>query len=91
MAADPSEGVYVPTTDAPVPGDRRVELRRAADGRVLLFGYSGVARMHALYRRDCRWARLGPDELAALQMLVPHELVIDAVADLVVVDPRDAS
>ena len=91
MSSERPTGVYVPTTEAPVPGDRRVELRRTADGRVVLFAYSGVARLHALYRRDCPWARLDRDELAALQDLVPHELVLDAVADLLVVDPRDAS
>lgn len=68
--------VVVPTTGGHEP-DRRLELWEDPQGRLVLFCYSDVERLHRLFRDGCPWARLDLGQVAAVLAHVDR-VVLDA-------------
>lgn len=68
--------VYVPTTRLPdQDGQTSLELLETNDGRLALFAYSALDRLHEFYRADVPWALLSIKDLQRAYDASPYDLV----------------
>jgi hypothetical protein len=67
--------VYVPTTQHDDPAERQVEMRRVDDGRVALFVYSAMDRLHSMFREGTPWLLVDVAQLQRLHDLTPYDLL----------------
>lgn len=67
--------VYVPTTSEDDPQRRQVVMHRVADGRVALYTYSAIDRLHSIYRAGSHWIGCDVAALQRLFELTPYDLL----------------
>lgn len=67
--------VYIPTTVDEPGTDVRVEMQRTADGRVALFSYSAIDRLHTMYRDGSPWLLVNVEDLQAIHDDTPYNLL----------------
>ncbi len=68
--------VYAPTTELPDAGGQvRLELVRTNDGRLALFVYSAMDRLHEFYRAEAAWALLSVEHLQQSYDASPYDLL----------------
>lgn len=68
--------VYVPTTSLPQQdGQVRLELVETNDGRLALFAYSALDRLHDYYATNMPWALLSVEDLQHAYEACPYDLL----------------
>jgi hypothetical protein len=68
--------VYIPTTELPDDeGQLRLEMHHTNDGRVALFVYSALDRLHDFYGPDTTWALLSVEDLQKAYEVAPYDLL----------------
>lgn len=69
--------VYAPTTSVPgEDGVARLAMQQLADGRVALFVYSAVDRLHAWWGEGAPWVLLSVEHLQRAYEAVPFDLLL---------------
>lgn len=66
--------VYVPTMRGP-DGELRVEYQQLPDGRLGLFSYSAIDRLHDWYRPDSPWLLVDVADLQVLFESAPYDVL----------------